>query len=145
MRSGGSDQWQTTSCPYGKERDYSDYQFTAKASDVRLGKAIELISDTALITIVLGMAASLEAETGLRGFVTPAIAFDVVSLLRDLGSLYDGTMKNLSFKSKVYYHKNGHVVGNLLTVHKEIQTWYTEKNFGGNSSNMTVYSCHQYY
>lgn len=145
IRANGSDRWMTTSCPYGKSMDYSDYQFTAKVRDVRLGKTLDTISNTALKIILHGMAASLSAETGLWGFVSAEIVWDIIDDLKDLADVWDQTT-DLSFKSKVYYHKKGHIVGNLFAVHKEKQTWYSNANFGGNvSSERIVYACRQYY
>lgn len=141
-----SDQWQTFTCPYGKASDYSVKKFPVKCDDIRIGKSIELVSETALSTILLGMAASLEAETGLWGFVSSYIVFDIIDLIKDLCELWgDNNTKHLSFESDVYYHKNGHVVGSGLTVHKEKQVWYTQAGCTGGSTNKTVYSCHQFY
>lgn len=78
-----SDQWQTTSCPYGKASEYSDYRLTVKVSDIRLKKSIDLLSEIAFKTILLGVSASLEAKTGLTGFISAYLVFDIIDLARE--------------------------------------------------------------
>jgi hypothetical protein len=146
VRSGGSDQWQTTSCPYGKERDYSDYQFTERVGNIKLNECLELISDTILRTILLGVGASLASGGTAWAFVSTFVVYDVIQTIRACGEILGNeNTKYLSFKAKVYYHTKGHVVGNLLAVQKEKQYWYTQADFEGDYENIIVYSCRQYY
>ena len=139
-----SDQWQTYTCPYGKDSDYFDQKFTLNSNWIKLQKSIGVITEAAMKTVVLGIGAAFEAETGLTGFVTPFLVYDVLELLDELAEVWGDSDQILS-KVDVFYHKNGHVVGAGLTAHKEKQYWSIKTDEGTKTSTLTVYSCQQFY
>lgn len=124
--------WDTTKNPCSKKSWV--YQYTSKDKDVRLGKAFKAIGGYAL-SVVLALALPVEA----------GIIYGAAVTLDGLGDIYSPNSKYVSYKTKVYYPKGGQYIGNNRYATKKVGTFYTEKNYEGESTQKTWYNIREYY
>lgn len=123
--------WWAKSAPYGKAGDYTVSAGTASNANVDLGKAINSITVSAFYTL-------------LTPFIGGAAAF-IYSSLYSVITSQDPRTTGLSYKAKLYYHKNqrsaGYIPAANLYATKYNYTWYSKKNYKGTTTKEVVYLC----
>lgn len=123
--------WWAKSAPYGKAGDYTVSAGTASNANVDLGKAINSITVSAFYTL-------------LTPVIGGAAAF-IYSSLYSVITSQDPRTTGLSYKAKLYYHKNqrsaGYIPAANLYATKYNYTWYSKKNYKGTTTKEVVYLC----
>lgn len=123
----------TATCPYGKRKDYTDYQGKETNANVAFGDNVRNLTIGAF-TLILSAFLPMAAGLGVGAF----------SLL--LTSIQDSNPASTaaSFKDYSYYHKtNGYWAkqGLGVTMHKAII--YPLADYKGNSTTIYNYYCHK--
>lgn len=114
---------------YGKASEYTTYKSSTSCRDIQLGQTLVSLSVTALM-IVLGQ---YYPAAGQIGTITAGI-------IAAFGTSYT---KNLSYKTRITWHKDSaggwNTGGEYCEQHTT--TWYTGKDFTGQTTTTVDYRC----
>lgn len=130
-----SDTYYTKKPIYGKAADYSKYVSSSSKKNIPLSKSISNLTMT-VFQAILGE---------IIGPVANTIASSIYSFVKS----NDSSTKGLSYKAKIYVHKNANSSGYIKSVNAYVRkynyTWYSKINYKGKTTKQTAYQVRRMY